>query len=46
MDYKLYNACRERYEEEVLERRRAEERRQALYKLLDAVSKEGKGHTR
>lgn len=41
MDYKLYNSCRERYEEEVLERRKAEERRQALYELLDAASKRG-----
>ena len=37
MDYKLYNSCRDRYKEEMLERRVAEEQRRALYEYLDGV---------
>lgn len=37
MDYKLYNSCRDRYKEEMLERRIAEEQRRALYEYLDGV---------
>jgi len=39
MDYKLYNNCRDRYNEEMLERRKAEEQRRALYEYLDGVRK-------
>ncbi len=39
MDYKLYNSCRDRYKEEMLERRKAEEQRRALYEYLDGVGK-------
>ena len=39
MDYKLYNNCRDRYNEEIMERRKAEEQRRALYEYLDGVGR-------